>query len=63
MGKHIPRTHNGYNIRCNGSSSDQFNAVASDVKTTAIPISSLVVESILSYVNKTANSRSESPKL
>ena len=59
MGKHIPRTHNGYNIRCNGSSSDQFNTVTIDVKARAMTIN-ILMESILSYVNKTANSRYES---
>jgi len=38
MGKHIPRTHNGYNMRYNGLSSDQFNTVAIDVKSIAISI-------------------------
>ena len=33
--KHIPSIHNGYKVRCNGSSSDQFNTVAIDVKATA----------------------------
>ena len=45
MGKHIPRTYNGYNMRCNDSSSDQFNTVAIDVKTIAI---TSLMESILS---------------
>ena len=43
MGKHIPRIHNGYNIRYKGSSSDQFNAVTIDVKAIAMTIISLLV--------------------
>jgi len=48
MGKHIPRIHNGYNIRYKGSSSDQFNAVTIDVKAIAMTIISLM-ESIFYY--------------
>ncbi len=42
MGKHIPSTHKGYNMRWPGSRSGQFTAVASDVKTTAMTIPSLL---------------------
>ena len=49
--KHIPSIHNGYKVRCNGSSSDQFNTVTIDVKATAMTITSLMKSVIFTSVN------------
>jgi hypothetical protein len=54
--KHIPSIHNGYKVRCNGSSSDQFNTVAIDVKVTAKTITSLMESIIFTSVNSYLNS-------
>jgi hypothetical protein len=43
-------------VRCNGSSSDQFNTVAIDVKVTAKTITSLMESIIFTSVNSYLNS-------